>query len=69
VNQQHKKALPIICFFISAVTSLDLDEYKRTTLKWNSEKQDEGMVDWIHLAHDRDQWLTLTKMLPDRRVP
>jgi hypothetical protein len=38
-------------------------------IKWILEEQDEGMVDWIHLAHDRDQWRTLVRMVLDFRVP
>jgi hypothetical protein len=41
-----------VSFFISSVSSLGLDVDKKTTFKWNLE-------DWIHLAHDRDQWRTL----------
>jgi hypothetical protein len=37
---------------ISAISTLDLDVEKRAKLKWNLEKQDEGMVESIHLAHD-----------------
>jgi hypothetical protein len=38
-----------------------------TILKWILERWD-GM-DWIYMAQDRDQWMTLVNTVMDLRVP
>jgi hypothetical protein len=36
--------------------SEDLDVYGKIIIKWISGKQGGEIVDWIHLAQDKDQW-------------
>jgi hypothetical protein len=44
------------------------DVDRRIILEWILGKQWEG-VDWIHLAHDRDQWWALMNTVMILRVP
>jgi hypothetical protein len=46
----------------------DLDTDGRITLKRILEK-DDGCINWVHLAQDRDQWQTLANTVKSLWVP
>jgi hypothetical protein len=41
----------------------------RIILKWIFKKWDEGGVDWIDMAQDRDRWRALVSEVMNLRVP
>jgi hypothetical protein len=48
--------------------SEDLDVDGKLILKWILRKRWE-IVEWMHLAQDRDQWLALVNMTMNIRIP
>jgi hypothetical protein len=47
----------------------DLGIDGRILLKWIFKKCDEGSMEWIYLAQDRDSWQTLVNAVRNLRVP
>jgi hypothetical protein len=48
---------------------VDLGTDGRITVKWILNRMGEEVMDWIHLAQDRDKWQALVDKVMDLQVP